>query len=120
MRTSNTSLTLAALFLSTLGLAACSSSSDEGSVHGGAGTGPAAGMEQGGTCIADQLQDRIGGPLLSSSAPPPAQGPFLRVSDLPHPQRILPPGSLVTHDFRPDRLNVMIDAVGRITQITCG
>jgi hypothetical protein len=112
MRNSKTGIVMAGLFLSTVALAACSS-------DGGPVTGEAEGG-QGGTCAADQLQDRIGGPLLSSSAPPPAQGPFLRVSDLPHPQRILPPGAMVTQDHRPDRLNVFIDAVGRITQITCG
>ncbi|MCF8481002.1 MAG: hypothetical protein K9H25_11265 [Rhodospirillum sp.] len=111
MWTPKTNMPRIFVLLSALTLAACSSN--------GGGDTPVTGG-QGGTCIADQLQDRVGGPLLSSSAKPPAQGPFLRVSDLPHPQRILPPGAMITEDMRPDRLNVFIDAVGRITKITCG
>ena len=34
--------------------------------------------------------------------------------------RILPPGSMVTMDYRPDRLNVEHDADGVITRSTCG
>ena len=34
--------------------------------------------------------------------------------------RILPPGSMVTMDYRPDRLNVEHDADGVITRIACG
>jgi hypothetical protein len=34
--------------------------------------------------------------------------------------RILPPGAMVTMDYRPDRLNVEHDAGGVITRIACG
>lgn len=34
--------------------------------------------------------------------------------------RILPPGSMVTMDYRPDRLNIEHDASGAITRIACG
>ena len=34
--------------------------------------------------------------------------------------RILPPGSVMTMDHRPDRMNVELDAAGRITRIWCG
>jgi hypothetical protein len=108
--------------LSPLGLAACSGDDGAAPVTGAGGVAPvtgAGGMAPG-TCDAARFQDRIGGPLLSSSEPAPAKGPFLRVSDLPHPQRILPPGSVVTQDHRPDRMNVFLDAAGRVTAITCG
>lgn len=36
------------------------------------------------------------------------------------PVRILPPGSAMTMDHRPDRLNVELDADGVITRIWCG
>ena len=34
--------------------------------------------------------------------------------------RILPPGSMVTMDHRPDRLNIEHDAGGVITRVWCG
>lgn len=34
--------------------------------------------------------------------------------------RIIPPGTAVTMDYRPDRLNVETDDSGIITRITCG
>ena len=34
--------------------------------------------------------------------------------------RIIPPGTAVTLDYRPDRLNVETDAKGIITRIACG
>ncbi|MDH5748730.1 MAG: I78 family peptidase inhibitor [Rhodospirillales bacterium] len=40
--------------------------------------------------------------------------------DLPKPLRILPPGSMATMDFSPNRLNVYLDDQGRITKIRCG
>jgi len=36
------------------------------------------------------------------------------------PLRIIPPGTAVTMDHRPDRLNVETDAAGIITRIFCG
>lgn len=33
--------------------------------------------------------------------------------------RIIPPGSAVTMDFRPDRLNIEIDAASRIARVYC-
>jgi len=34
--------------------------------------------------------------------------------------RWIPPGTAVTMDYRPDRLNIELDAQGRITRIGCG
>ena len=33
--------------------------------------------------------------------------------------RIVSPDSVVTQDFRPDRLNIIVDAEGRITSLEC-
>lgn len=38
----------------------------------------------------------------------------------PAPMRIIPPGSAVTMDFRPDRVNFDLDADGTITRVWCG
>jgi hypothetical protein len=67
----------------------------------------AAGATEQDTCGAARYRDLIGSNVddsrLSASA------------DL----RILPPDSVVTQDFRPDRLNVIVDAEGRITGLEC-
>lgn len=34
--------------------------------------------------------------------------------------RVIAPGTVVTMDFRPERLNIETDANGRITRIKCG
>lgn len=34
--------------------------------------------------------------------------------------RWIPPGTAVTMDFRPDRLNIELDAQNRVTAIRCG
>lgn len=34
--------------------------------------------------------------------------------------RILPPGSAMTMDYRPDRLNIELDEFGVITRLFCG
>jgi hypothetical protein len=40
--------------------------------------------------------------------------------ELDRPLRIIPPDSMVTMDFRPDRINFEIDAEGRIAVVRCG
>jgi len=40
--------------------------------------------------------------------------------DLHEAARIIPPDSVVTQDFRPDRMNVDLDAAGVIARIWCG
>lgn len=59
-------------------------------------------------CGAAALQDRIG------------LGRTALTDPLPPGTRIIPPGTAVTQDFRPDRLNIDVDAGGRITRIWCG
>ncbi|KAI9183580.1 hypothetical protein H9P43_004498 [Blastocladiella emersonii ATCC 22665] len=41
-------------------------------------------------------------------------------SALPNPHRVVPPGSFVTMDFRPERLNVTVDAGMRVTRVHYG
>jgi hypothetical protein len=43
-----------------------------------------------------------------------------RMLELDRPLRIIPPDSMVTMDFRPDRINFEIDAEGRIAAVRCG
>lgn len=90
-----------------------------GCAGSGGGEGPAA-APAGGSCEVERFQQAIGGPLLSSGAPTPGQGPFLRVSDLPHPHRILIPGSAATTDYRPERLTIYLDTNNRIERLVCG
>lgn len=40
--------------------------------------------------------------------------------DLPEGTRIIPPGRMVTMDFRPERTNIDLDATGQIIRIWCG
>ncbi|MFC3613272.1 I78 family peptidase inhibitor [Lutimaribacter marinistellae] len=39
---------------------------------------------------------------------------------LPAPHRVLGPGTVVTQDFRPDRLNVYVNDEAVIERLTCG
>jgi hypothetical protein len=61
------------------------------------------------TCGADALQHLVGEP----------RSAFERTG-VEVPTRILPPGSAMTMDHRPDRLNVDLDEDGRIARIWCG
>ena len=61
------------------------------------------------SCAAERLQHLVGQP---DSAFDP--------SGLDEPVRIIHPGDAVTMDFSPQRLNVEIDADGRISAIRCG
>jgi len=36
------------------------------------------------------------------------------------PTRIIRPGDLVTQDYRPQRLNIHLDATGAVTRLSCG
>ncbi|GEO81559.1 I78 family peptidase inhibitor [Pararhodospirillum oryzae] len=72
-----------------------------------------------GACPASRFQDRIGGRLIGSNDPPPSSGAYLRISDLPHPHRILMPGGVSTTDVRPDRLSITLDEAGRIQSLSC-
>ncbi|KAI8367357.1 hypothetical protein EDC96DRAFT_506529 [Choanephora cucurbitarum] len=45
---------------------------------------------------------------------------YVRVQDLPTPHRVLPPGTMATMDFRPERLNVHVDQSKRCTGVKFG
>lgn len=60
------------------------------------------------TCGAEALQSLLNQPIEDVRA------------QLPDTARILPPDSVMTQDFRPDRLNVDLDAEGMITRFWCG
>ena len=61
------------------------------------------------TCGAETLQHLLGKPQSA-----------LESAEITGPTRILPPGSMMTMDHRPDRLNVDLDDSGRINRIWCG
>ncbi|MDD7970373.1 I78 family peptidase inhibitor [Roseinatronobacter alkalisoli] len=68
---------------------------------------PAPDMEA--SCGADDLQSLISQPLAQFQGHPDAEA-----------TRVIAPGTAVTMDFRPDRLNVEHDADLIITRIYCG
>lgn len=36
------------------------------------------------------------------------------------PHRVIRPGDPVTRDYRPERVNIAVDATGRVTRVFCG
>ena len=75
-------------------------------VLAGCGQPPAAGA---GTCGAGRLGGWIGQPATA-----------LDEQYLPEEHRLVAPGMAVTQDYRPNRLNVLLDRQGRITGFRCG
>ena len=65
--------------------------------------------EMTGTCGAETLQNLVGQPRSTFDA--------VAVSG---PVRILPPGAMMTMDYRLDRLNVELSENDQITRIWCG
>ena len=59
------------------------------------------------TCGAARYRELVGSNV--------AESPLSESADA----RIVAPDSIVTQDFRPDRLNVIVDADGRITSLEC-
>lgn len=59
-------------------------------------------------CSADEMQELVGQSIDTTD------GVF------PETARILPPNSVMTQDFRPDRVNVNLDEDGVIVRIWCG
>ena len=49
-----------------------------------------------------------------------SRGPYMNRADLPDLLRVLGPNSVATMDYRPERMNVHVDASDIVTQITCG
>lgn len=44
----------------------------------------------------------------------------LAAMTLPVGSRVIEPGTAITEDYRPDRLNIDVDATGRISGVWCG
>jgi len=61
------------------------------------------------TCGAGQFETLLGEPAADHDLSTPGR-----------PQRILPPNTIITQDYRPERLNIDLDAAGRITRLWCG
>lgn len=73
-----------------------------------AGTGD--GAEADGDCNAHAHRGLIGQPLSDPAS----------VAALAPKVRLIRPGDAVTMDFQPDRLNVELDAAGRVVRVHCG
>ncbi|MFO7771159.1 hypothetical protein HAT86_06040 [Roseovarius gahaiensis] len=82
--------------LSTMALAGCNTTNE----------GPADDTD---TCEAERLQHWVGQPRNAFDA-----------EAIDGPVRILPPGAMMTMDYRLDRLNVDLSKDGQITRIWCG
>ena len=91
------------------GLAACASTGDDA-----ASAADAAAGEGAGTCSAAPAQQYVG--LAADDATVQAA---IRASGAAQ-SRVIDPDSMVTMDFREDRVNIWLDAAGKIDRITCG
>ncbi|EIE80391.1 hypothetical protein RO3G_05096 [Rhizopus delemar RA 99-880] len=49
-----------------------------------------------------------------------AEDEYVRIKDLPKPNRVLSPGSMATRDYREERLNVHVDDDMRVTGLNYG
>ena len=58
-------------------------------------------------------------PLIGQSATAELAAEALRLSGA-RALRWKPPGAMVTMDYRPDRLNISLDAQNRVTDFDCG
>lgn len=61
------------------------------------------------TCGAEGMQDLVGQDKAVFAA-----------MTLPMGTRIIPPGTAITEDYSPTRLNIDLDDKGRITRVWCG
>ena len=95
--------------------AGCATATSGGGATPPAGAAPpAAPAPVGGTCNAAPAQFAVGQmhtPTLLEQA---------RVRSGARLARALPPGLAVTMEFNPERLNLTLDAAGRVTQVNCG
>lgn len=73
-----------------------------------------AGRQPAGPCVADKVQSGIGQSYTVEI------GAELQAKSGAKSMRVIRPGQAVTMDYRPDRLNVELDATDRISRISCG
>ncbi|WP_413061367.1 I78 family peptidase inhibitor [Sphingomonas carotinifaciens] len=69
---------------------------------------------EGGACRADRAQDLVGKPWA-----PAGEAAVLKRTGA-RALRVVGPDTMVTMDYRPDRLNVETDAGGIVTRLRCG
>lgn len=62
-----------------------------------------------GTCGAEGMQSLVG-----------QSRDVLAAMTLPAGSRVIEPGSRITRDYRAERLNIDVDAEGRIARVWCG
>ena len=96
--------TLAGLLLTTVACAPVPPAEEQVPVHGGTGR----------LCDASRAQS-----LLGRQATGDLGAEALRLSGA-GTLRWIPPGAMVTMDYREDRLNIELDAQNRVTRIRCG
>ena len=107
------SLTTMGLLLATT--VGCAPATPAGGASPPAGTAaPATPAPVGGTCNAAPAQFAVG--QLNT----PALLEQARVRSGARLARAIPPGLAVTMEFNPERLNLTLDAAGRVTQVNCG
>lgn len=90
-------------------LAACTATADGEPPAGGSGE-PAAGQD----CSVDGLQDLVGRPATAELGAEALRRSHSRTL------RWIRPGDAVTMDYSPQRLNINLDAQGRVERFTCG
>ncbi|TQS73861.1 hypothetical protein ERN12_09140 [Rhodobacteraceae bacterium] len=95
---------LAYILGASLSMAACTASMDSPVTPDGS-----PGQISPAACGADTVQGKLG----ASYANLPA-------STWPTPNRVEKPGSMLTMDYRPDRLRIQLDAHGKIVALRCG
>ncbi|RCH96702.1 hypothetical protein CU098_009192 [Rhizopus stolonifer] len=70
----------------------------------------------------DGWKDKLVGKIILDDEQETAlsEGEYVRRKDLPKPSRVIPKNSMITMDFRPDRLNVHVDDRKKITGVNYG
>ena len=69
------------------------------------------------TCLAESYQGLVGG---SEENALETLADLVLFSEPPPDIRYIGPGDAVTMDFRPDRMNIELDATGTVTRVYCG
>jgi hypothetical protein len=100
-------------------LAGCSTFTPGGASSGTIGTPPAAApapvwVPTGGTCSAGPAQSAVGQNATATVMEQARKRSGALMA------RIVRPGQVVTQDYNPERLNLQVDASGRITSLSCG
>lgn len=103
-----------ALFIALAGLAGCAGSADRGQPDRGAATTPAPPMDSAGECNADASQGSVGQALSDDLTARLQRESGSSVA------RVLRPGQVVTMEYNPQRLNILVDDKNTITAVRCG